>query len=277
MSLAIIDDLGAVLSIAIFYTEEIFLQYLIIALIGWLVLIIMNIIGYKNLWIYFVIGILAIWLPLLLSGIHATIAGILVATAIPITRKIDSAKFIKNINIALNDFKKHTFSEGLCYYNTGQFVSIEKLKHYYNNVSSPLQTLEKKLRNFSLFFIMPLFAFANTGIVLKDIQIITLFSNPIPIGIFLGLFIGKSAGITLFTYIAVKLKIAKLFSRVSFLQIIGVGFLSGIGFTMSIFITELAFHREYLVTISKISILSASTLSGIIGYMILSYSFKNRL
>jgi len=275
-SLAIIDDLGAVLSIAFFYTEKIFIKYIIIVLIGWLALVIINIMGYKNLWIYVIIGILGIWLPLLLSGVHATIAGILIAITIPVTRKIDSANFIKNIDIALNDFKKHSFSEALCILNTGQFNSIEKLKHYYNNVSSPLQTMENKLRNFTLFFIMPLFVFANTGIVLRDINIISLFSNPLSIGIFLGLVIGKSVGITLFTYIAVKLKLAKLFSNVSFLQIIGVGFLSGIGFTMSIFITELAFHGEYLVKISKISILSASTLSGIIGYMILSYSLKKR-
>ena len=274
ISLAIVDDLGAILAIAVFYTEEIFLQYLIIALIGWLILIIINTIGYKKLWIYFFIGILAIWLPLLLSGVHATIAGVLVATTIPVTRKIDSAKFIKNINIALNDFKKHSISEGLCSFNKGQFNSIEKLKHYNNKVSSPLQTLEEKLRNFSLFFIMPLFAFANTGVILKEVQIITFFSNPLPIGIFLGLFIGKVTGITLFTYLALKLKLAKLSSSLSFLQIIGMGFLAGIGFTMSIFITELAFHGEYLVNISKISILLASTLSGIIGYIILSFSFK---
>jgi len=276
ISLAIIDDMGAVLSIAIFYTEKILLQYIIIALIGWSVLIIINIMGCKKLWIYIVIGVLAIWLPLLLSGVHATIAGILVAAAIPVTRKMDSAKFIKNIDIALNDFKKHSFSEALYCLNTGQFESIGKLKHYYNNVSSPLQTLENKLRNFSLYFIMPVFAFANTGIVLKDIQIITLFSNPLTIGIFLGLLIGKSAGITLFTYIALKLKLAKLSSNLSLMQIIGIGFLSGIGFTMSIFITELAFHGEYLVNISKISILSSSTLSGIIGYIILSFSLKKR-
>ena len=245
-------------------------------MIGWLVLIIINIIGCTKLWIYIVIGVLAIWLPLLLSGVHATIAGILVAAVIPITRKIDSGKFIKNIDVTLNDFKKHSVSDALYCLNTGQFDSIEKLKHYYNNVSSPLQTLENKLRNFSLFFIMPVFAFANTGIILKDIQIITLFSNPLTIGIFFGLFIGKSAGITLFTYIALKLKIAKLSSNVSFLQIIGIGFLSGIGFTMSIFITELAFHGEYLVNISKISILLASTMSGIIGYIILSFSLKKR-
>ena len=242
ISLAIIDDLGAVLSIAIFYTDTIIVQYIIIALIGWMVLIIINIMGYKKLWIYLFMGVIAIWLPLLLSGVHATIAGILVATAIPVTRKIDSAKFIKNIGIALNDFKSHSCSEELCNFNTGQFNSIEKLKHYYNNVSSPLQTLENRLRNFSLFFIMPLFAFANTGIVFKDIQIITLFSNPLTIGIFMGLLIGKSAGVTLFTYIAIKLKLAKLSSNVNFTQIIGIGFLSGIGFTMSIFITELAFH-----------------------------------
>ncbi len=275
-SLAIIDDLGAILSIAIFYTEKIFLQYLIIALIGWLALVIINIIGYKNLWTYIIIGVLAIWLPLLLSGVHATIAGILVASTIPVTRKIDSTKFIKNVDIAFNDFKKHSFSETLCYFNAGQFNIIEKLKHYYNNVSSPLQTLENKIRNFTLFFIMPLFVFANTGIVLRDIQIITLFNNPLTIGIILGLFIGKPVGIILFAFIVLKLKLAKLSSNVSFMQIIGVGFLSGIGFTMSIFITELAFHAEYLVKISKISILSASTLSGIIGYMILSYSFKKR-
>jgi len=276
ISLAIIDDLGAILSIAIFYTEKLFFQYIIIALIGWLVLIIINILGYKKLWIYVVLGVLGIWLPLLLSGVHATIAGILVATAIPITGKIDSAKFIKNIDTALNDFKKHSFSEALRYFNTGQFDSIEKLKHYYNNVSSPLQILEKKLRNFSLFFIMPLFAFANTGIVIKDIHIITLVSNPLFIGVFFGLLIGKSVGITLFTYIALKLKFAKLSSRVSFSQIIGIGFLSGIGFTMSLFIAELSFNQENLVNIAKISILSTSTLSGIIGYTILSFSSIKR-
>jgi len=276
ISLAIIDDLGAVLSIAIFYTEKIFFFYIIIALIGWLALIIINILGYKKKWIYVVLGILVIWLPLLLSGVHATIAGILVATAIPVSRKIDSAKFIKNIDNALIDLKKHSVSEVPGYINSGQFNSIEKIKNYYNSVSSPLQTMENELRNFSLFFIMPLFAFANTGIVLKDIELITLFSNRLSLGIFLGLIVGKSVGITLFTYTALKLKLAKLSSGVSLMQITGIGFLSGIGFTMSIFITELAFHGEYLVNISKISILLASTFSGIIGYVILSFCGTKR-
>lgn len=276
ISLAIIDDLGAVLSIAIFYTDTILVPYIIIALIGWISLFIINIMGYKKLWIYFFIGVFAIWLPLLISGVHATIAGILVATAIPVTRKIDSGKFIKNIGSALNDFKNHSCSETLCDFNIGQFNSIEKLKYHYSIVSSPLQTLENRLHKFSLYFIIPVFAFVNTGIIFEDIQLTTLFTNPLTIGIFLGLLIGKSAGVTLFTYVALKLKLARLSSKVNIMQILGIGFLSGIGFTMSIFITELAFHGEHLVNISKISILSASTLSGIIGYIILSFSLTIR-
>ncbi|MBN1820532.1 MAG: Na+/H+ antiporter NhaA [Prolixibacteraceae bacterium] len=271
-TLAIVDDIGAVITIAAFYTSDISVFYLLAALVGWVVLFVLNKAGVRVFWVFILIGILGVWYPLLKSGVHATVAGILVAFTIPIDRKYDISEFTSRAGEVLKRIRENSGLEEKTILKTQQYEEIEKLKTYCEKVSSPLQNLEHGLHNFTFYFIMPLFAFANTGIRFKGIDFGSLISNNLSIGIFTGLFLGKVAGILLFVWIFHKLRLVSLPKSLNWNHIIGAGFLAGIGFTMSIFITDLAFHGDELIVISKLSILIASLLAGITGYFILRRS-----
>ena len=228
LSLAIIDDLGAVMVIALYYTSEISYINLLYAFFTFLVLITLNILNVRIIGVY-IFGGLFLWYFILHSGIHTTIAGVILASTIP--------------------------------------FSIKKSSH------SPLRYLEEKLHTFSGFIILPLFAFFNADIDLNTISINSL-SNTVPMGIMLGLILGKPIGITLLTYLSIKLKLCQLPSNINMYDILGVSFLCGIGFTMSLFINALAFHENIeLISFgqefSKSGIFFGSILSGIVGYIIL--------
>lgn len=228
-ALAIVDDLGAIIVIALFYTDSI--DWVSLGLCGGItmLLIILNKIGVKNLLFYIIPG-LFLWYFMHHSGIHATIAGVILAFTIP--------------------------------------TNISKTE------ASPLEKLEQKLHIPVSFLIMPLFALANTNITFQR-EIFEGFINPLSLGIIGGLFVGKVLGINLFSMIAIKLKWSELPAFSGWREMIGVGFLAGIGFTMSIFVSLLAFPDEVEIqNISKISILIASVLSGIVGYFILKTKKK---
>lgn len=267
-SLAVVDDIGAVLTIAVFYTEEIAYSYLFIALGVWLVLFALNKVGVRNIWVFILIGIFGVWYPLLKSGVHATIAGVLVAFTIPMQRKYMLKSFVQNVQDKLDQFRQNC-GDNQTLLTAEQYDSVDDIKDYCDEVSSPLQRLEHALHKVTFYFIMPFFAFANTGIRLKDFDFNLLFSNNLPLGIMLGLVVGKLLGISLFVFVFMKLKIVKLPKALTFPHIIGAGLLAGIGFTMSIFVTELAFHNDQLITISKVSILVASLIAGIAGFLVL--------
>lgn len=273
-SLAVVDDIGAVLTIAVFYTADISVIYLIIALVVWLALFLINKLGVRSLWIYVVIGIFGVWYPLLLSGVHATIAGVLVAFTIPMSRKYNTDRFVENVKLKISQFVENKGNKKTLL-TPEQYDSVDDIKMYCDKVSSPLQNLEHALHNVTFYFIMPLFAFANTGIRFADFDFKVLMENNLPLGIFLGLVVGKVTGILLFVFIFHKLKIIKIPKSFNLAKIIGAGFLAGIGFTMSIFITELAFHNDELITVSKVSILFASLTAGILGFLILRFGKKN--
>ena len=233
LSLAIIDDLGAVMVIALYYTAEISYIHLLYALATFVALMILNLCNVRIISIY-MFGGLFLWYFILHSGIHTTIAGVILASTIP--------------------------------------FSIKKNNH------SPLKYLEEKLHTFSGFIILPLFAFFNADINLDSLSFTSL-TNTVPMGIMLGLLLGKPIGITLLTYISIKVKLCQLPSDVNIYDILGVSFLCGIGFTMSLFINALAFPenidlaslgQEY----SKSGIFFGSILSGIIGYIILKIRLK---
>jgi NhaA family Na+:H+ antiporter len=228
LSLAIIDDLGAVMVIALYYTSEISYINLLYAFFTFLVLITLNILNVRIIGVY-IFGGLFLWYFILHSGIHTTIAGVILASTIP--------------------------------------FSIKKSSH------SPLRYLEEKLHTFSGFIILPLFAFFNADIDLNTISINSL-SNTVPMGIMLGLILGKPIGITLLTYLSIKLKLCQLPSNINMYDILGVSFLCGIGFTMSLFINALAFPENiegisFGQEFSKSGIFFGSILSGIVGYIIL--------
>lgn len=272
-ALAIVDDLGAVLSIAIFYTDTIQLTYLIIAACTFVVMMMLNILGVRSLWFYGILAVFGLWLMLLLSGVHATIAGILTALTIPTNRRLDAGQFTSKLKVEANKFVKN-INQNQSYLLSGkQMESIDKMKTYCQEVESPLQRVEHNLHNFSIYFIMPVFALANTGIILSGNM--DIWGQPIAMGIIFGLVFGKTIGIFLFSLLALKLKIAKLPEGVNLKHIIGAGMLAGIGFTMSLFITELAFHEDELIRIAKFSILVASLFAGVIGYLFIKF-IKNK-
>lgn len=224
-ALAIVDDLGAILVIAIFYSSNISIMHLFLALGTFAVLIGLNKFGIRYMAVYILLG-MVLWYFTLKSGVHATIAGVLLAFSIPLGRGT-------------------------------QVSAAEKLEHFLHKPVS--------------FFIMPVFAIANTGFVIHS-DISNVFTSPASLGIILGLFIGKPLGISFFSWIAVKTKLAGLPSASTWKQLIGIGFLGGIGYTMSIFIALLAFDDISLQSFSKAAILCASLLSGIVGFILLKKS-----
>ncbi|WP_324062889.1 Na+/H+ antiporter NhaA [Aeromonas caviae] len=231
LALAIMDDLGVIIIIALFYTQQLSLTALAIGVVATLALLWMNRRGEDRIGLYMLVG-LVLWVAVLKSGVHATLAGVIVGFMIPLNGK---------------------------------------------RYASPLKHLEHVLHPWSAFLILPLFAFANAGVSLEGIYFSALL-NPLPMGIILGLFVGKPLGIFTISWLAVKSGIAQLPQGVNFRQIFAVSILCGIGFTMSMFIASLAFEHGGLDygSYSRLGILAGSTLAAVIGYIALRISLPNR-
>ena len=228
MALAIIDDLGAIVIIALFYTVELSTLSIIIAALSLSTLIIMNRLGVAKKAAYLIVGTI-LWVSVLKSGVHATLAGVALAFTIP-----------------LNCTKK----------DTGETFSMSK-------------EMEHDLHYWVAFFILPLFAFVNAGVDLRNVSLDQMATG-VPLGIMAGLFFGKQIGVFGFTWVAIKLGIAKMPENSSWLQIYGVSILTGIGFTMSLFVDSLAFaDGELYQQADKLAILLASFFAGIVGYLVL--------
>ncbi|MBL8050831.1 MAG: Na+/H+ antiporter NhaA [Anaerolineales bacterium] len=266
-ALAIVDDLGAVLVIAIFYTSDILWVWLGIAAVFFLILLALNVLGFRHPLLYALIGI-GLWVAFLKSGVHATIAGVLLALTIPAYSKINEDEFIEQSRDLIDKFEKQSKGKAL---NLTQQSIIGNIEKAVEAAQSPLQRLEHSLHPYVSFIIMPIFALANAGVSLSG-NVSEIITNPITLGIVLGLFIGKQAGIFSFVYIAVKSGWAELPQNVIWKQIWGVSMLAGIGFTMSLFIAGLAFSDEGLLTSAKFGILLASFISGIAGYLFLRFT-----
>lgn len=271
LALAIVDDIGAVLVIAIFYTKEISFGALQIAFLILVLLYIVNRLDIRNLLIYVILGI-ALWLAFLKSGVHATVAGVLLAFFIPAKPKIEKNKFYDGTLNLLNKFSNAEDKESILR-DEERLEIVFQIEKYCEKVLTPLQRLEHSLHPWVTFLIIPVFALANAGVSLSDVSTENLF-NPISLGIFLGLFFGKQLGIFLFSYFAIKLKLANMLENVSYGKLYGAAILCGIGFTMSLFIANLAFDSNALLNVSKIGILGGSLFSGIIGYFVLSKILK---
>jgi len=265
LALAIVDDIGAVLVIAIFYTKEISLQALQIASLILVLLFIVNRLDVRNLIVYIILGI-ALWLAFLMSGVHATVAGVLLAFFIPARPKIEKNKFYDKTKNLLDKFLSSKNDEDILK-DEERLEIVFEIEKNCEKVLTPLQRLEHSLHPWVTYLIIPVFALANAGVALSEISTDNLF-NPISIGIFLGLFIGKQLGIFLFSYFAIKLKLASMLENVNYTKLYGAGILCGIGFTMSLFIANLAFETNELLDIAKIGILSASLISGIVGFVV---------
>jgi len=265
---AIIDDIGAILVIATFYSHEMHLSYLFVAL-G--ILTFLAFLAYKKFhskYLLLISGI-AVWVLFLKSGIHPTIAGVLLALVIPSSRNIELDNFFEEIRKSLNLFKKTKAKRIVL--SDEQQDAVDKINLITDRVQTPMQQLENGLSGWVAIVIMPIFALANAGIT---ISLDSLSTTELISQIAIAMVLGKVIGITLFSYLAYKLKIAVLPTGINFKQILGVSFLGGVGFTMSLFIAELAFRSNDLLTTSKIGILLGSMVAGIAGYLILRFQLK---
>ncbi|MEH6579595.1 MAG: Na+/H+ antiporter NhaA [Amphritea sp.] len=233
MALAIMDDLGAIIVIALFYTVELSVASLAIAAAAISVLFLMNRMGVVRIAAYMLVGVV-LWVSVLKSGVHATLAGVVLALMIPLTG---------------NDSKNNSNSE------------------------SPLKSLEHALHPWVAFMILPLFAFVNAGVDLSGISIEKLFSS-VPLGILLGLFVGKQVGVFVFSWLWIKLGFAKMPENASWMTLYGVSILTGIGFTMSLFVDSLAYEgmEELYGSADRLAILIGSVLSAVIGYLVLRFT-----
>lgn len=229
MALAVIDDLGAIVIIAFFYTNDLSIASLGVAAASVVVLALLNLCGVRRTSVYLLVG-MVLWVAVLKSGVHATLAGVIV----------------------------------------GLFIPLKKQDGH-----SPSIALEHGLHPWVSWLILPLFAFANAGVSLTGVSVDGLFSM-VPLGIILGLLLGKPLGITLICWLSVKLKIAVLPENTKMVDIAAVGVLCGIGFTMSIFIASLAFDaaHEEMVTLAKLGILTGSVLSAVVGYILLRLKLR---
>jgi len=262
-ALAIADDLGAILVIAIFYTEEINFAELLNGGIFIGILIIANFLKVRNTTFYAVVGLVGVWLSFVFSGVHATIAGVLIALTIPVHTKISRDEFVDRLRNKVNRMMNAN-KESDKIHTEQQAHLISAVSDLADDVHTPLQKLEHTLHPIVTYFILPLFALSNAGVRIEG-SIIELLMHPVSIGIILGLVLGKFLGIAMLVRLFVKLKMASLPEHVTWNHIYGVGFLAGIGFTMSIFIAELAFSDPYLIMVAKVGIIFASVLSALLG------------
>ncbi|MFO7616850.1 MAG: Na+/H+ antiporter NhaA [Bacteroidales bacterium] len=268
-ALAIVDDMGAVLSIAIFYSDSIEMLWIAVALAVFLLLIALNRLGVRKLWAYLIIGIFGLWLPFYLSGVHATIAGVLLALAIPASRKIDTVAFNSRIRTLLSDYAASPEEPGNKMLDHHKMQAVSEMHETCDSAKSPLQWLEHRLKWPTMFLIVPLFALANAGASFKTHSVTGVVMDPVALGIILGLVVGKSVGISLFAWMAVKTRLVSLPDGLQWKHIIGVGFIAGIGFTMSLFINELAFENSVINEVAKKAIFAGSLISGVIGAALL--------
>ncbi len=271
-SLAVVDDLGAVLLIAIFYTSSLDLAALGFAAIVLATLFLLNRLGVKKLMPYLLLG-LFLWIFVEASGIHATIAGVLLALTIPVRSRINAQQFLDICRCQLSDIKGEELERKNILLTPEQQDSLEDIEDAYGAVQNPLVRLEHQLHPFSAFVVMPLFALANAGIQISGINLSLI--EPVGLGITLGLVMGKPLGIIGATYICHRLGLVHKPDSLSWKHIIGAGILGGVGFTMSIFITQLAFEDAGMIALSKLFIVICSVVMGIVGVLYLWRASRN--
>ena len=262
---AIVDDLGAVVVIALFYSGTIKMSLLLIAFLLLAVLYILSYKGFYSKFLMIVLGII-IWTLFLKSGIHPTLAGILLAFSVPIQQKINTTEFVENLEEITENIKKASILKKPIL-SREQIQEIDDLEAWTHKYQSPLQHLEHNLHDWVAYFIIPIFALANAGVIIdSSISLETaLVTN-----IIICLVLGKSIGISTIVLFAKKIKLIKVPEDISNWHIVGVSFLAGIGFTMAIFIDSLAFAgNPYYIDSAKIGILIGSVISAIVGYAIL--------
>jgi NhaA family Na+:H+ antiporter len=265
-SLAIADDLGAVLVIAIFYTDEIAWQYLGIGACVLALSFASNRLGVRKTWPYVVYG-LVLWVTFLQSGVHATIAGVALALTIPARRALDEHEFVARGRELLDQFERDARPDPLTH--PEQIVVVHELQDHAARVQAPLQRMVHGLHPLISHLIVPVFALANAGVDVGD-GLDAALTHPAAHGVFFGLLIGKPAGVLLAAWLAHRFLRCPLPANTTWRHLHGVAWLAGIGFTMSLFLDSLAFpNAPAAFEASKVAILAASAVAGVIGFVLL--------
>jgi NhaA family Na+:H+ antiporter len=265
LSLAIADDIGAIAVIAIFYTDTLSPHYLLIAFFILAIIFLCHKIGFGRQIFYTVLGF-AFWLAILRSGIHATIAGVILGFMVPVRSSVSLESFDEVGRAMLTEFheaRKQGESS-----RAGRVLGA--LEYLLQNTESPADRITRKLHDWIAFLVLPLFALSNAGVTFSLATWKSLLANPLAWGILLGLLIGKPLGVIGASWLAVKIKLAQLPHSVRWSHIAGIGILAGIGFTVSLFISALAFGDQDQLDAAKTAILAASLIAGISGYSFLT-------
>ncbi len=269
-ALAIVDDIGAILVIAVFYTDSLSLVALGVGGAGLVLAILSNRLGVRNAVFYFLIG-LVVWLAFLKSGVHATLAAVLMAFTIPARTRIRRQTFVDRTRGLLDTLESEIEHGQSQFLTKTQQNLLDETERAMEATTAPLQRLEHALEPLVTYAVMPIFALANAGVVLGG-DIGAAVGDPVFLGILAGLFVGKQLGIFGGAWLAVRLGLAELPAGVGWRQVHGVAILGGVGFTMALFIGGLAFASPQLQDVSKLGILSASLLSAVVGWALLRFS-----
>jgi NhaA family Na+:H+ antiporter len=263
-ALAIVDDVFAVLIIAVFFTAHISILSVGLTLVGLAASCLANWLGIRKPAVYAVIGVF-VWLAVLKSGIHATIAGVLMALTIPASTSADRSLFVRSSRFQLDEI------EAAPRHSAEEHDAFRALERESQLMQSPLHRIEHGIQPWVSFLIMPLFALANAGVHVLG-KMSGALVNPVMLGVVCGLLLGKPLGITLFAWLAAKLNLASPPAQVHWRQIFGASWLCGIGFTMSLFIAGLAFGNGEMLDMAKIGTFSGSVLAGVAGALVLKHA-----
>jgi NhaA family Na+:H+ antiporter len=269
LALAIVDDVGAILVIAFFYTPQISLSALAVAGVLLVVLVAVAM-RQAPLSVYVVVGFF-FWAAVLSSGVHATIAGVILGLIAPIKSKFRSEELANGAETLLRNFRSQILSKD----KSLAEATLAELDQLLRGTDSIAERLERIVHPWVCFLVLPLFALASAGVALSTEQLKVAFSSPIALGILLGLLVGKFAGITAFSYLALRSKIAGMAEGLTLAGIAGVGILAGLGFTVALFISGLSFEDEAIVATAKVAVLAASLAAGSIGYISLRFTLKD--
>ena len=270
LALAIVDDVGAILVIAFFYTPQISLPALALAG-GILILLVAAAIRRAPLSVFLVVGFF-FWAAILSSGVHATIAGVILGLVVPISTKLRPQDLAGNAEPLLEDFRTQLLAGD----KSSAEATLTQLDQLLSDTDSIGERLERSVHPWVSFLVLPLFALASSGVALSTEQLKLAIFSPIAHGIFAGLVVGKAAGITAFSFLAVKSKIAGMVDGLTWTGIAGVSILAGLGFTVSLFISGLSFEDEPTVATAKVAVLAASLAAGSLGYLFFWFTHKER-
>lgn len=269
-ALAIVDDIGASLVIALFYTNDVSWLSLAVAGVFFLIMLIANRSGVRSPLVFFILG-LGVWCGFLKSGVHPTLAGIIGAMAIPARARINAKEFLSRIRGSMNVLDGAALTGEDVLANQRQQDALRSVESIVRFAETPLHRLEHQMHPWVLYFVMPLFALANAGVSLKG-DLAVAFTDPVALGIIAGLVIGKPLGVVGFSWLAVRMGLTTLPTSISWRWITGLALLAGIGFTMSLFISGLSFADEDRMRVAKLGILAASLIAGTGGWLVLRHS-----